>query len=136
MIKKIFTQKTENTYIQFFRYFFVGGFAFVVDFSLLYILTDKLKIFYLLSATVSFIIGLIVNFALSKLWIFQKKALVNKYLEFGIFGAVGIVGLGLNNLIMWFLTSKLGLYYLLSKLVATAIVYIWNFGARKYILYK
>ena len=136
MIKKIFTKKTENTYIQFFRYFFVGGFAFVVDFSLLYILTDKLKIFYLLSATVSFIIGLIVNFALSKLWIFQKKALVNKYLEFGIFGAVGIVGLGLNNLIMWFLTSKLGLYYLLSKLVATAIVYIWNFGARKYILYK
>jgi len=136
MIKKIFTQKTENTYIQFFRYFFVGGFAFVVDFALLYILTDKLKMFYLFSATIAFIVGIIVNFILSKLWIFQKKALVNKYLEFGIFGAVGIVGLGLNNLIMWFLTSKLGLYYLLSKLVATAIVYIWNFGARKYILYK
>ena len=136
MIKKIFTQKTENTYIQFFRYFFVGGFAFVVDFALLYILTDKLKMFYLFSATIAFIVGIIVNFILSKLWIFQKKALVNKYLEFGIFGSVGIVGLGLNNLIMWFLTSKLGLYYLLSKLVATAIVYIWNFGARKYILYK
>jgi len=136
MIKKLFTQKTENTFIQFFRYFFVGGFAFLVDFGLLYILTDKLKIFYLLSATIAFICGIIVNFILSKLWIFQKKAAVNKYLEFGIFAAVGVIGLGLNDLIMWFLTSKLSLYYLISKLAATALVYVWNFGARKYILYK
>lgn len=41
MIKKLFAQNTENTYIQFFRYFFVGGFAFLVDFGLLYVLTDK-----------------------------------------------------------------------------------------------
>jgi len=136
VIKKLFTQKTENTYIQFFRYFFVGGFAFLVDFGLLYILTDKLKIFYLLSATIAFICGIIVNFILSKSWVFQTKVAVNKYLEFGIFAAVGVIGLGLNDLIIWFLTSKLSLYYLMSKLVATALVYVWNFGARKYILYK
>ena len=36
--KKLFVGDTDNTLIQFFRYLFVGGLAFVVDFALSYIL--------------------------------------------------------------------------------------------------
>ena len=38
--KKIFYGASDNLLIQFVRYFFVGGFAFIVDFGLLYILTE------------------------------------------------------------------------------------------------
>ena len=33
-IKQLFSGDTDNTFIQFFRYVFVGGFAFVVDYGL------------------------------------------------------------------------------------------------------
>lgn len=56
--KKIFYGASDNLLIQFVRYFFVGGFAFIVDFGLLYILTEYAGLHYLLSATLSFIAGL------------------------------------------------------------------------------
>ena len=43
-LKEIFINKTNNTFLQLFRYTFVGGAAFIVDFGLLYILTDFLNI--------------------------------------------------------------------------------------------
>jgi putative flippase GtrA len=48
----------------------------------------------------------------------------------------GVVGLGFNDLFMWIFTDRCGIYYLLSKVITTAIVYFWNFFARKYILFK
>jgi hypothetical protein len=37
---------------------------------------------------------------------------------------------------MWALTDLLFLYYIYSKLITTAVVYFWNFFARKFILFS
>ena len=57
--QKILFHKTDSLIIQFFRYGFAGGVAFLVDFSLLYILTDFFHIYYLISAALSFIPGVL-----------------------------------------------------------------------------
>ena len=134
--QKLFLNKTDSIFIQFFRYFFVGGFAFVVDFSLLWLLTDTIKLNYLTSAALAFTAGLFVNYIISISWIFTGKGLKNKKVEFGIFALIGVVGLLFNELFIWLFTEIAGFYYLLSKVFSTAIVYFWNFLARKYILYK
>ncbi len=136
MLNKLFIEKTDNTIIQLFRYTFVGGIAFIVDFSTLYLLTEFVGLHYLHSAAIAFILGLIINYILSILWVFKSRVINKKLFEFIIFAIIGIVGLGLNELIIWFSTEKINLYYLHSKLMSTAIVYFWNFLARKYILYK
>ncbi len=136
MLNKLFVEKTDNTLIQLFRYTFVGGIAFVVDFSSLYLLTEFAGLHYLHSAAIAFILGLIINYILSILWVFKSRVINKKLFEFIIFAIIGIVGLGLNELIIWFSTEQLKLYYLHSKLISTAIVYFWNFLARKYILYN
>ena len=136
MLNKLFIKKTDNTLIQLFRYTFVGGIAFVVDFSSLYILTEFAGLHYLYSAAIAFILGLIINYILSILWVFKSRAVNKKIFEIIIFAVIGIIGLGLNELIIWFSTEKFKLYYLYSKLISTAIVYFWNFLARKYILYN
>ena len=128
--------KTDNVFIQLIRYTFVGGFAFIIDFSLLWFLTDICDIYYLISATISFFVGLIINFFLSKKWIFNKSKVDNKKLEFLFFALIGIVGLGLNDLFIWFLTDYCNIHYLVSKIIAVFLVYLWNFCARKYLLYK
>ena len=135
-LEKIFVSETNNTFLQLIRYTIVGGGAFVVDFGLLYLLTHFLHVHYLLSATLSFIAGLLVNYFFSTLWVFSKNTVKNKYLEFLVFAIIGLVGLGFNDLFMWIFTDRFGIYYMLSKVITTVIVYFWNFFARKYILFN
>jgi putative flippase GtrA len=134
--EQLLINKTNNTLVQLFRYTFAGGFAFIVDFGTLFILTEYLKIHYLVSAGIAFIFGLIINYYLSVKWVFNSRAMEKRWLEFLLFTLIGLVGLGLNELFLWMLTDILMIYYLLSKVITTFIVYFWNFFARKVILFN
>jgi putative flippase GtrA len=132
----VFKGKTNNTLLQLIRYSFVGSFAFLVDFGTLFFLTEKFHVYYLFSAGIAFILGLIVNYFLSVKWVFSSRLMENRWLEFLLFSLIGLVGLGLNELFLWILTDILLIYYLLSKIITTFIVYFWNFFARKVILFN
>lgn len=136
MLEEYFLNKTNKVFIQFIRYTFVGGFAFIVDFFLLWFFTEICNIHYLVSATLSFIAGLITNYLISTKWVFNKSKVNNKKLEFLFFALIGVVGLIFNNLFIWLLTDYSGMYYLVSKVIVVFLVYLWNFFARKYLLYK
>ncbi len=135
-LAKAFRGATDSTLIQLFRYLFVGGTAFVVDFGSLWFLAGVVGIHYLVAAALAFILGLVTNYALSIRWVFSSRTMGNRLLEFTVFGAIGLVGLGLNELVIWQCTESLGFYYLVSKVVASAIVLFWNFFARKYALFR
>ena len=134
MIKKFLVSKTEETHIQFFRYFIVGGTAAVFDTGTLYLLTEYFEIYYLISAVIGFVLGLIINYVLCKLWIFNKTKYSRKK-EFAYFVLIGIIGLGLNVFIIWFCSSVLLIWYMYSKIIAIILVFFWNFIARKYLLF-
>lgn len=136
MIEKLLTHRTDNSFIQLFRYTLVGGLAFIVDFGLLFVFTDIFGIYYLISAALAFLSGLTTNYILSIVWVFNKRRLRNRSVEFGIFGLIGIVGLGFNELFIWFFTEQVHLHYLMSKIIATGVVYIWNFSVRKFMLFR
>jgi putative flippase GtrA len=135
MFKKFFVEPTNNFLIQLFRATFVGGIATLVDFGILYFLTEKIRIYYIISAIIAFLFGLIVNYYLSIHWIFHTEKFVNKWAEFGAFGMIGIIGLGLNVFFIWIFTETYHLYYLFSKVLATFLVFAWNFIARKYLVF-
>ena len=96
--------KSDKTSIQLLKYGAVGGVAYCVDFGSLFFLTDFVKIHYLISAAIAFILGLSTNYALSVFWVFPKRTLEDKRAEFLIFSIIGVVGLGLNEIIIWFFT--------------------------------
>lgn len=135
MIKKIFKEKTHSTFIQFFRYGIVGGIAWCVDYGILALFTEVFKVYYLISGVIGFCIGLVVNYILSIIWVFPVKMMENKFLEFAVFGVIGGIGLGLLTLLFWFFTNILSIHYLISKVIATVFVLLWNFLARKYVLF-
>jgi putative flippase GtrA len=110
--------------------------SFGVDFGILALLTEVFHVFYLISAAFSFMIGVSLSYLLSVLWVFRTRRIPRKSLEYSLFVLVGTVGLGLNEALLWFFTTPLGIYYLLSKIIAASIVFFWNFGARKYILFR
>jgi putative flippase GtrA len=136
ILDNLLKNQTDKTHIQFFRYIFVGGIAFIVQFGSLYIFTNIFNIYYLISTFVAFILGLIANYALSIGWVFNKRNIDNIWSEFTIFAVIGVVGLILNELFMWFFTDYMGIYYLLSNIIAAALILFWNFFARKFALFK
>jgi len=122
--------------IQFGRYLIVGGLAFVIDFGSLYLLTERAGMFYLASAAIAFILGLLTNYVLCRIWVFTHRVVANGAVEFAVFALIGVAGLGLNEAVIWFACDKLGLHYLNAKLASAALVVLWNFGARKAILFR
>jgi len=135
LTNNLFRDHTDKTRIQLFRYIFVGGAAFLVDFTSLFILTQYFGIFYLISAAVAFILGLIANYFLSVKWVFNNRKLENRSFEFGVFAIIGMMGLGLNEFLIWFFTQDIQIFYLFSKILAAVIILFWNFFARKFILF-
>ena len=135
-LQKLLIDETNHWFPQLIRYIFVGGLAFLVDYGLLFLLTEAAGMHYLFSATLSFIAGLLTNYFISIRWIFRQSKLQSRLTEFLIFGIIGIIGLGLNNLFLYALTEYLHLHYLLSKLITAAIVMLWNFLGRRIILFK
>lgn len=119
---------------QILRFGIVGGTAFIIDYALLYICTEYLGIYYFISSIISFSISTIFNYIASIYWVFDVNKEKSQSRNFVLFVGLSIVGLGINQLIMWFGVEQLHVYYMIVKIGATAIVMVFNFITRKMFL--
>ena len=126
--------KTEKLLIQIFKFGIVGGIAFIIDYISLIIGKEFFHFSTLLAAGIAFTISVIYNYTASVKWVFDVNSEKNKKKQFVEFISFSIVGLLLNDLIMWICVDKFSVYYLLSKIIATAIVMVFNFITRKMFL--
>lgn len=119
---------------QFMKFGVVGVIAFVIDYGLMVALTELAGVNYLISATISFTVSVVFNYLASMRYVFTHKQGLSRRREFVIFVVLSVIGLGINDLLMWLGTSYTALDYRLVKVFATAIVMIWNFVTRKIFL--
>lgn len=138
MVNELLARPTDNLFIRLFRYGIVGGLAFAVDFGLLALLTEWGGLPYQLSAALSFVAGLTTNYLMSVRWVFDAKTTgrAEHLRDFVLFAVVGIIGLGINAVILWLFTEIVSFHYLLSKIISTVAVFFWNFFARQYLFSK
>ena len=132
----LFRNGTNNTAVQFLRYTVVGGCAFAFDFSCLFFLTSYCHLHYLVSAAIAFLVGLAVNYILSVGWVFNHRRMNSRLSEFVVFALIGVGGLLLNEVFIWFFTEVLLFFYLVSKAISTVLVYLYNFLVRKVVLFS
>jgi len=121
--------------VQVIRGLIVAAIAFVVDFGMLLVFKEIIGIHYLLAATLSFGLGVVVSYYLSIHWVFANRKFSNRHAEFIIFLIICTIGLGLNLVIIAGMVQLLGIDYRFAKVVSTVVVFFWNFVARKKILY-
>jgi putative flippase GtrA len=123
----------------------VGVVAFVIDEVimnlLIFVHTNNV-----VASTVSFLISLAFNYWASMKYVFKHREDMARWMEALIFLVSAIIGLGINEWIIWMstlgmpadaITAQHGVYILRSnigKLVATVVVAIWNFIIRKWLL--
>ncbi len=125
-----------NIYVEIFRYLVSGIIAFGADTAILYSLTEYAGLYYLFSSIIGFCAGLLISYIMNVIWVFNDRKIVNKKLEFSIFLIISLVGLAMNSLFMWLLTSVFLVYYIYSKIITTVLVFIWNYFAKKKSLFS
>ena len=121
---------------EFARYFAAGLLALGIDFTLYVALTELAGWHYLASAIVAFCAGLATVYFFSIFWVFRERRIGAGSREFLLFSMIGIVGLALTTAVLYALTDILGLDYRLSKVAAAALVFLFNFGCRKFFLFR
>lgn len=120
---------------QFFRYMVVGGIAFIVDFGVFYLLLSVAGLHYLVAATLAYLAGLFANYQLAIAWVFDNRRISHRGYEFVAFALIGLIGLGLTVVLIDFLSIFFHGNYLQSKLLAALLILVFNFGARKLLLF-
>jgi len=129
---------------EFIRYVFVGGTAFLVDISILYFF--KTKVFLSLgdmgiyiSTSLGFLAGLVFNYIFSLAFVFksakeQKKG--RDIFSFFLFFVIGVIGLFLTEAGMYAGIEIFNINYLLTKVIVAMLVLIWNYAARKVLIFR
>jgi putative flippase GtrA len=130
------SDKNEKLLLQIFKFAIVGGTAFLIDYITLIICKEVFHLNTLLSAAIAFTISTVANYILSIKWVFDVSDKHSNKRNFIIFIIFSLMGLGLTELIMWFGEDILKISYLIVKIVATAIVMVFNFVTRKIFLEK
>lgn len=137
--------------IQFLKFAVVGGLAFLIDtgiyVGLCALFGEK---FHLLFNVISFSVSVIFNYVCSMRFVFKGREDLSKTRELTVFIILSIIGLCINELIVWGMIDGMKLATLIAgflhadlaealagvtaKVVATGVVLIWNFVSRKIFL--
>jgi putative flippase GtrA len=112
---------------KFLKFCIVGSSGMLVDFGTTWLLKEKVKINKYLANSAGFILAATSNYLLNRFWTFQScnTRIITEYLSFIL---VSVIGLGINNAVVYLLTEKIRLNFYLSKLFAIGVVTLWNFS--------
>lgn len=127
---------------QFISYFFVGGFAAIVEWVMFFIFANVLQINYFVSTVIAFIFSTTANWILGRITTFKDNNTYKdkKAKEAFLVFIVSAIGLLFNLILMYLFVTVMGfdssLGKTLSKIAATGIVFIWNFLIRKLVIYR
>jgi len=127
-IRSIFKQ-------QVFKFILVGGFCACIEFITFNIFIDFFKIEYLIANVISIVIAVVINYVLSRAFVFEKSkhSKRNEFLSFVLFSVLAIV---LNQLILWVFFEVIKLDIRLCKALAIVIVAFFNYLTKKHIVFK
>ncbi len=131
--------RRTGEWTRFARFCLVGGSGVIVNMGLLWLLTEYVGLFYLVSAIISIETSIITNFTLNDFFTFPDRrargfrCFVTRLLKFNL---VSLGGLAINLAVLWTLTSVLGVFYLVSNLFGIAAATLWNYMVNSWWTWK
>jgi dolichol-phosphate mannosyltransferase len=121
----------KEVILQFLKFAFVGLIGTFVNIFILYMLTEYLKVYYIISAFFAFIVAVTFNFIFNKIWTFGEKIFEKIFEKYVRFFLVSLSALLVNILFLYIFTEFLGIYYIISQILAIGISLIINFIGNK-----
>ena len=118
----------NELFLKFLKFGVVGASGVVVDFGITWICREKLRLNQYLANSLGFALAVVNNYVLNRIWTFNSEdpAIAT---QFGKFLIAAMIGLAINNGIIYVLNERFKVPFYVSKLIATGVVTIWNFWA-------
>lgn len=131
--------------LKFLKFGIVGASGAVIDFGLTALCKGILGIPELLANAIGFTLAATSNYYLNRVWTWKSKS-KDVGIEYAKFFFVSLIGLGLNSLIVFllkdisiiprFINTTLDWDFWIAKIIATAIVMVWNFLANNFFTFR
>jgi putative flippase GtrA len=112
-----------------------SGLALAVDVAALSLLVELAHLHYLVAACIAFLAGTTVVYLFSVSKIFRHRNLRDRRIEFGVFAAIGVLGLLVNLTVLKITVDGLGAHYLIGKMASVTFTFSLNFGLRRQLLF-
>jgi putative flippase GtrA len=119
---------------QFMRYIITGFSSAAIEFTLLFILRDTAKLSILAANTIALSIVFWFNFLMNRFWSFKSTGDIKKQLV--MYLILFLFNLAASDFMMYFMTDKLSIQYLIAKVIAIGVVVCWNFIIYRKVIYK
>lgn len=117
-----------------FRFGVNGGVCFLVDAFIMSIMMDYTPAPDWLSIGVGFTVSVVLNYILCLVWVFKGAGKQDLKSQIVFIGS-SVIGLGLTELLMLFALNVLSMHKLVSKVIVTLIVMVWNYFMKRLAIY-
>lgn len=121
--------------VKFFKYGLVGLSGVFVDFAFTWICKEIFRLNKYIANSIGFTVAASSNYILNRVWTFASKS-EEIALEYSLFIGISVVGLLLNNYLIYILNDKFKLNFYLAKVFAIGAVTVWNFLANYFITFR
>lgn len=141
-IRRMGFDKRPREVVRFLKFAAVGALGMVVDLTVLNIMHKVFGLPLLAANTISFSTAVLSNFTWNRLWTFPESRQRPLLPQLGQFALVNVVGLAINNLVLWVVFNLIKgfvpdpLDYNLAKIVAIGVVLFWNYGINRLWTYR
>jgi putative flippase GtrA len=118
----------------FLRYSVGGGLAGIADIVVVSGLVELARLHPLAAGAISLVFGVAINFSVARYWAFKSTEPLLK--QFSAFMTVALVGTAINYGSYALMVSILHWWYLLSRVLAIIIAWMWNYGMNRRVTFK
>ncbi|MBR1765553.1 MAG: GtrA family protein [Bacteroidales bacterium] len=135
----------KSLFFKFVKFGVVGAFGSVIDFGLTALCKGIFGMPELLANAIGFTVAATNNYILNRTWTWRSTS-KNVGIEYSKFIVISVIGLGLNSLIVFllkdvnlvprFVETTLDWDFWVAKIIATAVVTLWNFFGNMLFTFK
>jgi putative flippase GtrA len=118
---------------KFIKFGIVGFTGMFIDFSITFLLKEKLKVHRFLANSVGFTFAASSNYLLNRIWTFRSLDPEVLY-QYGSFFLISLIGLAINNFFLYLFEKRFNFYF--AKFLAIGVTVIWNFFANYIFTFK
>ncbi len=130
---------TDSETIKVLLYLFVGGTAALFEWGLFFLLMTfvvsglgwQLTTQTMVSTAVAFSLSTLFHYFLGNILVFDSGSKYKRGKELSLVFLVSIIGLGWNLALMYVFVTLMGWHPMLSKVLTSCIVVVWNYLSRK-----
>lgn len=116
-----------------FRFAISGGVCILIEYGCMIVLKEAFQAHYLIAAGAGFLLSVAFNYLLCVRWVFTDTRSAGRKAQ-ALFLITSLVGLAINQFLMWMLVDVFALYYIFAKIISSAVVMVWNYIAKRRVL--